>query len=161
MSAFRFALMAATALVISSPAIAGHAASKPGSEGLSVPMDEARMITFAQPVATLFVGNPAIADVTIIDARHAYLLGKTFGATNMIGLDANNRQVMNAQVNVTNRVIGSVTLNRGASTFNYSCTRLHCETSPRPGDPSEYVTTTEAASQQHQQAAKAAVASNH
>ena len=136
-------------------------AAKHADEGLTVPMDEARMITFTQPITTLFIGNTTIADVTIIDSHHAYLLGKTFGATNMIGLDSSNRQVMNAQINVTNRMVGSVTLNRGADTYNYSCTRLHCETSPRPGDPKDYVSNTESSAQQHEDsAAKSAVASN-
>lgn len=159
----RLALIAATAFM-AFPAI-GLAAPKHvarhDSDGLTVPMDEAKLITFTQPVTTLFIGNPVIADVTIIDSHHAYLLGKTFGATNMIGLDANNRQVMNAQINVTNRMVGSVTLNRGADTYNYSCTRLHCETSPRPGDPSAYVSNTQGTVQSQQEAStKAAVASN-
>lgn len=168
MRARRFAFLTAIAL-LTAPAIAlaanpapkhpiKHASQK--NDGLTVPMDEARMITFAQPIATLFVGNPMIADVTVIDSRHAYLLGKTFGATNMIGLDSNNRQVMNAQINVTNRMVGAVTLNRGAQTYNYSCTTLHCETGPRPGDPSDYVGNTEGAAKTHIDAAKAAVASN-
>jgi len=163
MRALRFALIAATALL----AVPSLAVSAPkhevhhNSDGLTVPMDEAKLITFTQPVVTLFVGNPTIADVTIIDSHHAYLLGKTFGATNMIGLDSNNRQVLNSQINVTNRMVGSVTLNRGAATYNYSCTRLHCETSPRPGDPNDYVANTESAAQTHQAtAAKAALASN-
>jgi hypothetical protein len=163
MRALRPALVAATAfLMFPSFAMAApkHVA-RHNSSGLTVPMDEAKLITFAKPIATLFVGNSTIADVTIIDSHHAYLLGKTFGTTNMIGLDANNRQVLNSQINVTNRMVGSVTLNRGAATYNYACTRLHCETSPRPGDPTEYVTNTENAAQQHQQTAtKAALASN-
>ena len=166
MRAFHFAALIA-AIVLAAPA--AHAAPAPkhavkhaahASDGVTVPMDEARLITFTQPVATLFIGNPTIADVTIIDSHHAYLLGKTFGATNMIGLDASNHQVMNAQVNVTNRMIGSVTLNRGADTYNYSCTELHCETNPRPGDPSTFVNTTESTAQQHEPNAKAAVAAN-
>jgi Pilus formation protein N terminal region len=167
MRALRFAALTATALLATPIAIAAHPASKHpvkhaahSDAGLTVPMDEARMITFTQPIATLFIGNPTIADVTIVDSHHAYLLGKTFGATNMIGLDANNHQVMNAQINVTNRMIGSVTLNRGAETYNYSCTEFHCETSPRPGDPSSYVSNTESTAQQHESSAKAAVASN-
>ncbi|HEY8950139.1 MAG TPA: pilus assembly protein N-terminal domain-containing protein [Rhizomicrobium sp.] len=163
MRALRFALLTATVFltVTTVASAAPKRATKHDTDGLTVPMDEARMITFTQPVTTLFVGNTTIADVTIIDSHHAYLLGKTFGATNMIGLDANNHQVMNAQINVTNRVIGAVTLNRGADTFNYSCTRLHCETSPRPGDPKDYVSNTEGAAQTHEDsAAKAAVASN-
>ena len=140
---------------------AKHPVKRTIDTGLSVPMDEARLITFQQPVSTLFVGNPTIADVTIIDSRHAYLLGKTFGATNMIGLDSNNHQVLNAQINVTNRMVGAVTLNRGADTYNYECTALRCETSPKPGDPQSYVTNTESTSQSHEeQGAKAALASN-
>jgi hypothetical protein len=166
MRAFRFMLLPVTVFLLA-PMIAAHAAPKHTvrhtahvSDGLTVPMDEARIITFTQPVATLFIGNTTIADVTVIDSHHAYLLGKTFGATNMIGLDANNHQVMNAQINVTNRVVGSVTLNRGAETYNYSCTQMHCETSPRPGDPTSYVSTTETTAQQHDANARAAVASN-
>jgi len=166
MRAFRFASLTVAALLLV-PTIAAQATPKHpakhadhDSDGLTVAMDEARVITFTQPIATLFIGNTTIADVTVIDSHHAYLLGKTFGATNMIGLDANNHQVMNAQINVTNRVVGSVTLNRGAETYNYSCTQMHCETSPRPGDPTSYVSTTETTAQQHDASARAAVASN-
>ncbi|HWA29770.1 MAG TPA: pilus assembly protein N-terminal domain-containing protein [Rhizomicrobium sp.] len=158
------ALTAIATLVLTvSAAAAGPQTKHPvkhADAGLSVPMDEARLITFQQPVSTLFVGNPTIADVTIIDSRHAYLLGKTFGITNMIGLDSSNHQVLNAQINVTNRLMGAVTLNRGADTYNYECTSLHCETSPKPGDPQSYVSNTESTAQSHEQTAKqAAVAS--
>jgi hypothetical protein len=163
MRALRFVFLAAIA-ALALPAAAVSApkhTAKHNTDGLTVPMDEARLITFTQNVATLFVGNTTIADVTIIDSHHAYLLGKTFGATNMIGLDANNRQVLNSQINVTNRMVGAVTLNRGAETYNYACTKLHCETNPRPGDPTAYVSNTESAAQQHQDASiKAAVAAN-
>lgn len=160
MRALRLVSVVATILwaIPATATAAPHAQKHPAKRtahadtGLSVPMDEARVITFTQPVSTLFIGNAAIADVTIIDSHHAYLLGKTFGATNMIGLDSNNRQVMNAQVNVTNRVIGSVTLNRGADTYNYSCTQMHCETNPRPGDPTTYVSNTQTTVQQHEEA---------
>ena len=170
MRAFRLALLTATALlaipatVVAAPHTPKHPAKHAvhTDPGLTVPMDEARVITFTQPVSTLFIGNTTIADVTIIDSHHAYLLGKTFGATNMIGLDTNNRQVMNAQINVTNRMMGSVTLNRGAETYNYSCTQLHCETNPRPGDPTAYVANTQGTVQQHEDASmKAASASTN
>ncbi len=36
------------------------------------------------PIDRISVGNPAIADVTIISPRELYLLGKTFGSTNII-----------------------------------------------------------------------------
>jgi hypothetical protein len=128
--------------------------------GFTVPMDEARIITFPQPVATVFVGNPTIADITIIDSRHAYLLGKTFGVTNMIGLDLDRNTVMNRTVAVTNRSGGAVTLIKGDDTYNYTCTESRCETGPRPGDPLTYVNNTEDAASKHVESSLKAAASN-
>jgi hypothetical protein len=106
--------------------------------GISVPMDDARVIAFSQPVATIFVGNPMIADVTMIDPEHAFLLGKTFGETNIIALGANGRQLSNQHLVVFGRRVGQVTVNRGAATFDYTCTSLQCETQPVPGNPKQY-----------------------
>jgi hypothetical protein len=128
-----------------------HAA--PNYAGLIVPMDEARVITFQHPVATVFAGNTAIADVTMIDSRHAYVLGKAFGVTNVIGLDADHNPVVNQPITIANRTMGEVTLTRGADSYNYSCTPSHCETNPRPGDPEAYVKNTEDAIQTHQEMA--------
>ena len=105
---------------------------------ITVPMDQVRLLSFSQPVTTAYVGNPMIADVTMIDAEHAFLLGKTFGETNVIALGANGREVSNQHVIVFGRRVGAVTLNKGSQTFNYTCTALHCETQPVPGDPKPY-----------------------
>jgi Flp pilus assembly secretin CpaC len=118
--------------------------------GFIVPMDEARVIKFTKSVSTVFVGNTMIADVTMIDSHHAYVLGKVFGATNVIGLDSDHNQVVNEPVTVANRVMGEVTLTRGPDSYNYSCTQYHCETNPRPGDPQTYFKNTEEATQMHQ-----------
>jgi hypothetical protein len=170
MRALRFAIL--TTAVLAAPALAftapPHRAPQHhqarhvihSNPGFTVPMDEARVITFPQPVATVFVGNPTIADITIIDSRHAYLLGKTFGVTNMIGLDIDRNTVLNRVVEVTNRASGAVTLNRGADTYNYSCTESRCETGPRPGDPITYVNNTEDAATKHVESGLKAAASN-
>jgi hypothetical protein len=171
MRALRSAFL--TAAIVSAPALA--LAAQPAQhtnyhrpvhhavhvdQGFSVPMDEARIITFPQPVATVFVGNPTIADITIIDSRHAYLLGKTFGVTNMIGLDLDRNTVMNRTVAVTNRSGGALTLIKGADTYNYTCTEARCETGPRPGDPMTYVNNTEDAASKHVESSLKAAASN-
>lgn len=108
------------------------------ADELNVPMDEVRMVTFKQAVTTVYVGNTVVADVTMIDSQHAFLLGKTFGETNMIALTAGGKQISNDHVVVFGRRVGAVTLNRGAQTYNYTCTALHCETAPIPGDPKNY-----------------------
>ena len=49
------------------------------ADGIAISMDEVRTVTFGGPIATVYVGNPAIADVNMIDARHAFVIGKGFG----------------------------------------------------------------------------------
>jgi Flp pilus assembly secretin CpaC len=98
----------AAAIVIAAGLTGGQAFAG----GVAVPMDEVRTVAFAKPVATVYVGNPAIADINMIDARHAFVLGKSYGTTNIIALDNAGR---NTQTTL-------------------SCTGQRCEAAPRPGD---------------------------
>src|SRR6185503_17747221 len=83
--------------------------------GVSVAIDEVRTISFPKTVSTIYVGNPAIADINMIDSRHAFILGKGYGNTNMVALDQDGKQVSNTHINVMARQDSSVTLQRGAS----------------------------------------------
>src|SRR5215469_8299135 len=112
--------------------------------GIGVVVDQARLVSFTEPVKTLYVGNPWIADIQMVDPQHAFLLGKTFGVTNLIAMSANGKELSNQQVTVSNNSV-AVTVNRGADQFNYMCTHAHCEASPRPGDPQPYVAAEQAA----------------
>jgi len=104
--------------------------------GLAIAMDEVRTLSFATPVATVYVGNPAIADVNMIDARHAFVIGKGFGSTNIVALDGNGKQVSNTSVAVLSSASAQATvvLNRGTQRLTYSCTARQCEATPEPGD---------------------------
>jgi len=110
------------------------ASAASAAQYVSVPLDQVKIVTFKKPVATLYVGNPVIADVTIIDSRHAFLQGKAFGTTNILGLDATGRQVLNEQVVVAGSSGGLVTLQRGNSQTTYACAGAHCQAAPQPGD---------------------------
>jgi hypothetical protein len=122
----RAAAFAALALLTASPALA---------DGIGLSLDEVRTVTFPKPVSTVFVGNPAIADINMIDNRHAFVLGKSFGQTNIVALNQNGGQVSNTRVSVMEAASGStVTVNRGAQRLTYSCTAGRCEPTPLPGD---------------------------
>jgi Flp pilus assembly secretin CpaC len=104
-------------------------------EGVGLSLDEVRTVTFKDPIATIYVGNPSIADVTMIDARHAFVQGKSYGHTNIVALDKENTQVFNTYVSVSGSAGGgTVTLNRGAQRITLSCGGGRCEPSPTPGD---------------------------
>jgi hypothetical protein len=108
-------------------------ASFAGNE-MNVPLDEVRVVSFVKPVATLYVGNPVIADVTIIDSRHAFVQGKAFGATNIVALDSTGRPVANQQIVVAGKGNSVVTLQRGTQQMTYACAASRCQTTPQPGD---------------------------
>jgi len=102
--------------------------------GVSVPMDEVRTVTFGRPVATVYVGNSVIADVNLVDNRHAFVLGKAFGTTNIIALDASGREISNTYVSVPETRGSTVTVFRGAGQVTMSCGGPRCNVSPIPGD---------------------------
>jgi len=127
--------------------------------GVSVLMDQVRIVTFKRPISTVFVGNPMIADATVIDPYHAFVLGKTYGVTNLIALSPQSQTVANQTITVANRTGGMVTLNKGTSQFSYSCTTAHCEVNPLPGDQKQFYEDNSGAISGHQdQAVKAATA---
>jgi len=129
-SSIAAAIAVASALTCGQAFAAGHTRAS----GVAVPMDEVRTIAFAKPVATVYVGNPAIADINMIDARHAFVLGKSFGTTNIIALDNMGRTVSNTYVSVSGSNGGTVTLIKGATQTTLSCTGRICQAAPLPGD---------------------------
>ena len=125
----RRALFAAT-LIAASPV---YAAGKENSVALA--LDEVHTLTFRTPVSTVYVGNPMIADVTMIDARHAFVQGKGYGRTNIMALNRDNVMVFNTHISVTGgNGGGTVTLNRGAQRVTLNCAGGRCEPTPMPGD---------------------------
>jgi hypothetical protein len=97
-------------------------------------MDEVRVVAFSQPIAVVYVGNPMIADVSMIDSRHAFVLGKGFGATNLVALDADGKQVINDPINVFGHTGNTVVLHRGTQQATLTCGNARCEAAPTPGD---------------------------
>jgi hypothetical protein len=86
------------------------------NDSVALALDEVHTLTFRTPVSTVYVGNPTVADVTMIDARHAFVQGKGYGRTNVMALNRDNVMVFNTHITVTsNNGGGTVTLNRGAS----------------------------------------------
>jgi hypothetical protein len=150
----RHALIAATFLA-ASPALFAGAALAAGPAGVAMGLDEVHTLTFKAPVATVYVGNPTIADVTMIDARHAFVQGKGYGRTNIVALNRDNVQVFNTSVTVTSpRESGTVTLNRGAQRITLTCAGGRCEPTPTPGDDQKAYDAASNQANAHQSAAR-------
>ncbi len=148
----RRALIAA-AFFAAAPAYAAPAFAADVNMGL----DEVRTLTFAAPVATIYVGNPSIADITMIDARHAFVQGKGYGRTNLVALNSDGKQVFGSSINVTGASHGNmVILNRGSQRITLNCAGRRCEPTPMPGDGKEAYDPGNGVATAHQNAARSA-----
>src|SRR5690606_21278582 len=75
-----------------------------------VPVNESKALHLATPAATVMVGNPAIADVTIENAQLLYVMGRSYGTTNLIILNNEGKHIPDMNVIVPSTISASVTL---------------------------------------------------
>jgi Flp pilus assembly secretin CpaC len=101
-----------------------------------VEINEQKALHLPAPIATVMVGNPAIADVSVESPQTVYVLGRGYGKTNFIALDASGKQVAQYDLAVVAQSGGVVTLLRGSGQSTYSCTP-RCEPVVNPGDTSD------------------------
>jgi hypothetical protein len=86
------ALLAPLALAVTAPA---------GAQTVTVPTDHTGLVRLPQDAATIVVGNPAIADAMLHDARTLFVSGRVFGQTNLIALNAAGHVIYAADISVT------------------------------------------------------------
>lgn len=110
------ALLAAAALLAVPVAVAAQSAS------MNVEVDQARRIQLRGPAASVIVGNPQIADVTVVDSTTLYITGKGYGVTEVVAVDPVGRTVFQSQVVVTaGDGGGRVRVWRGATATEMAC----------------------------------------
>lgn len=91
------------------------------ADSIIVSLDQAKVARMPANAQTLIVGNPAIADVTMLkNSGTMVITGKGYGETNLIALDKNGDLVAESAIRV--RGNGSVLLvQRGMERESYSC----------------------------------------
>jgi hypothetical protein len=107
----------AMALAFIGAASAAHAESEP----IVVTLDRARIIKLPQGTQTLIIGNPLVADVTMLKGNgNMVVTGRSYGSTNLISLDAAGNAIDETTVKVTGGEQSLVVL-RGMNQESYSC----------------------------------------
>jgi hypothetical protein len=90
------------------------------STPITVKVNMARILRIGSPAATVVIGNPGVADVTIQDPQTLVLTGKSYGETNMIVLDAKGNPIADTMVDVVESQANLVTIfNAGARSTAY------------------------------------------
>src|ERR1700742_5079759 len=131
-SAFRVlaaGLLLAPAIALADPA--------PESKSIAVNVDQAKLVKLPSKVATIVVGNPLIADVTLQPGGIIVVTGKGYGATNFIALDRAGEVLVDRVIQVEGPSEQLVTVYRGVQRESYSCMPI-CQRRVTLGDGSDH-----------------------
>jgi Flp pilus assembly secretin CpaC len=97
------------------------AAGAAEEEVLRVNLDQAKIARLPEGTATLVIGNPIVADVTMLKGSGAMVVtGKGFGDTNLIALDAQGNVLDEKTVRVV-PTASTLLVQRGMDRESYSC----------------------------------------
>lgn len=103
------------------------------SARMNVDIDQATRVQLRGPAGSVIVGNPLIADVTVVDANTLYITGKGYGVTEIIAVDTIGRTVFQSEVVVSESSgTGRVRVWRGGQATEMAC-GSSCSPSLRTG----------------------------
>lgn len=113
------------------------AIAEPSDDAISVNVDQAKLFKLPNRVATIVVGNPLIADVTLQNGGIIVVTGKGYGATNFIAMDRGGEVLVDRTIQVEGPTDRLVTVYRGTDRETYSCMPL-CQRRVTLGDDDKY-----------------------
>jgi hypothetical protein len=125
----------ATALAIVLAGLA-HATGAAAAD-IDILLDQAKLVKLPERVATVVIGNPLIADVTVQSGGLMVITGKGYGQTNVIALDGNGAVLMDKMVAVLGPQGDVVVVYRGVDRESYNCAPS-CERRVTLGDNPAY-----------------------
>jgi Flp pilus assembly secretin CpaC len=85
-----------------------------------VPINHAQRVDLRGVAASVVVGNPRIASVTVVDAHTIYIMGRGSGSTNVVVLDKSGRTLFTGDVTVA-ATGANVSLYRGDKRIHVNC----------------------------------------
>ena len=107
-----------TALALLAAAVLGAPVA---AQALVVPLDHSQRLHLSGAASSVLVGNPQIADVTVVDSHTLYLQGKGYGVTNLVVLDRAGRTLFSQDIIVAAGG-ASVSVYRGGDRTDFGCT---------------------------------------
>jgi Flp pilus assembly secretin CpaC len=107
------------------------------AQSLVVPIDHSMRLGVSGQAASVVVGNPAVADVTVVDSHTLFVSGRGYGETDVVVLDHTGRTIYSGDVIVAVAGAGRASVYRGADRTDMACAPT-CSVSTRsPTTPSK------------------------
>ena len=149
MPTMRSVLALALVALLAAPVAAQAETTAP----ISVKVNMARILRISAPAATVIIGNPGVADVTIQDPQTLVLTGKSYGETNLIVLDNMGNPVADTMIDVVQGTSDNVTVYMGAARTTLACNPI-CQPTIMLGDDAAFSNSAYASSTLLETAAK-------
>ena len=111
--------------------------AEPASEAIAVNVDQAKLVRLPARAATIVVGNPLIADVSLQNGGIVVVTGKGYGATNFIAMDRSGEVLVDRLIQVEGPTDQVVTIYRGVQRETYTC-QPTCQRRATLGDGDDY-----------------------
>ena len=147
-----FGRASATIIVLLLAGLTGQQQVVNAAEKIAVSLDQAKVLQLPPNTATIIIGNPLIAGITMINRNTQLILtGKSYGQTNMIALDNVGNSIGESTIVVKGSRTGLL-VQRGMIQETYSC-EPKCQPTVTLGDNVKYSGAVLSASQQRAAAA--------
>lgn len=119
-------------------ALLGSIAAHADAGGIVVSLDRARIVKVPAGTQTLIIGNPLVADVTMLKGNGSMVVsGRSFGTTNLISLDSSGNAIDETTIKVIASNQSLVVL-RGTAQESYSC-NPRCAPTVALGDDTKFM----------------------
>jgi Flp pilus assembly secretin CpaC len=137
----------------------GASPARAETDLIAVTLDQAKIAKLPAGATTLVIGNPMIADVTMLKNNNSMVItGKGFGQTNLIAINGEGEILTEKQIRVvpTNSVL---VLQSGDSRVSYSCNPT-CMPTVQLGDDNDHFAKTGTQVTMRNQLAEGTVSAN-
>ena len=108
-----YSLLRSLAIAILLVPASAFAAPVPTGGPIAVNMDQAKLIRLPERAATIVIGNPLVADITLQPGGIIIVTGKSYGATNFVAMDRNGEVLLDRIILVEGAADPIVTVYRG------------------------------------------------
>lgn len=127
--------------ILSVSVVGAAYAQQAGAETIIVTLDRATILQLPQNAVTIIIGNPSVADVTMIKKSNQMVLtGKGFGQTNLIALDSTGKSVGESNIRVVENKT-NIVVQRGMERESWDCSP-RCNPTVSLGDAPRFMTET-------------------
>lgn len=95
-------------------------------KAIQIQTDQAHILRLDKPAKSVIIGNDAIADAVVQDAKTIVLTGRSNGVTNLVVMDQNGDTILDEKIMVGQNDLATTRIFRGSDVLVMSCTP-NCE----------------------------------